>query len=150
MLCASPQPMDDNTKTPIPARKTRLRPNKSPSAPPTRINAPKKSPYDSTTHCTSTTVAPRLCCSAGRATLTTVLSINAMLEARIVAVRIHGPASSVQGTVATVEPVTADSSQGAFMIPYGCAEWRKGFGWQKTVGHCLAETHSSTFKRDLC
>ena len=38
------------------------------------------------------TVACRLVCSAGRATLTTVLSMKAMLEPRIVAARIQRPA----------------------------------------------------------
>jgi hypothetical protein len=35
-------------------------------------------------------VAPKLLCKAGSATFTTVLSINAMLDASIVATRIHG------------------------------------------------------------
>src|SRR5437763_1148091 len=43
------------------------------------------------THCTSTAVALRFVCSAGNATFTTVPSINAMLEARMVAASIHQP-----------------------------------------------------------
>src|SRR5260221_14007311 len=42
------------------------------------------------THWTSTRLALSSRCSAGRATFTTVPSMNAMLEARIVAARIHG------------------------------------------------------------
>src|SRR6266446_8172497 len=43
------------------------------------------------THCTSTAVALRLVCSAGSATFTTVPSMNAMLEARMVAARTQRP-----------------------------------------------------------
>ena len=46
----------------------------------------------STTHCTSASVAPSADCSAGSATLTTVPSMKAMLEPRMVAARIHGAA----------------------------------------------------------
>src|SRR3954470_16717869 len=62
----------------------------SPSDPPTSINEVNRSAYDSTTHCIAVTVAPRLDCSAGNARLTTVPSMNAMLEPRMVAARIHG------------------------------------------------------------
>src|SRR5580765_1347774 len=47
--------------------------------------------YASTTHCTWLTVACNEDCRAGRATLTTVPSINAMLEPRMVAASTHGP-----------------------------------------------------------
>ncbi len=51
------------------------------------------------------------------ATLTTVLSMKAMLEARIVAVRIHGPASGLHGA-ATLPDRMRVSSQGALICPY--------------------------------
>src|SRR5579863_2690159 len=94
MFEARPQPAEATAKIPTPTTKIRRRPNRSPSEPPTRINAPRNRPYDSTTHCTSTTVALKLACIAGRATFTTVLSMNAMLEPRIVAARTHGFALS--------------------------------------------------------
>ncbi len=43
------------------------------------------------THCTCASVAPSAVCSAGSATFTTVPSMNAMLEPRMVAARIHAP-----------------------------------------------------------
>jgi len=51
------------------------------------------------------------------ATLTTVLSMKAMLEARIVAVRIHGPASGLHGA-ATLADRMRVSSQGALICSY--------------------------------
>src|ERR1700674_6024185 len=60
------------------------------------------------------TVPWRLVWSAGNATLTTVLSMKAMLEPRIVAARIQRSACAVHGA-----PISADrsiaSSQGGFM-----------------------------------
>jgi hypothetical protein len=56
-------------------------------------------------------VALKLDCKAGNATLTTVPSINAMLDPRIAAARIHGPEPLAQGTIAALERMTA-SSQG--------------------------------------
>src|SRR4029450_2424380 len=52
------------------------------------------------THCTSTIVAFRLVCSAGNATFTTVPSMNAMLEARVVATSTQRPATFEQGALA--------------------------------------------------
>jgi hypothetical protein len=66
------------------------------------------------THCASITVAPRLDCKAGNATFTTVLSIKAMLDPRIAAVRIQVPARGGRGAVAGWDRIAA-SSQGAFM-----------------------------------
>jgi hypothetical protein len=43
------------------------------------------------THCTSANVARKLDCNAGSATLTTAPSMNAMLEARIVAAKTQRP-----------------------------------------------------------
>src|SRR3984893_14793111 len=117
MFGARPQPTEATAKTITPTRNIRLRPNRSPSEPPTRINAPRSNPYASTTHWMSVTVPRRLDWSAGSATLTTVLSIKAMLEPRIVTARIHGPASDVQGTVAYPDSIAA-SSHGGFIIAF--------------------------------
>src|SRR3954447_6790881 len=64
------------------------------------------------THWTSTTVAWRLDWSAGSATLTTVLSMNAMLEPRMVAARIQGPASGRQGARSRPVRMMASSQGG--------------------------------------
>src|SRR5438105_11903563 len=60
------------------------------------------------------TVALKVDCSAGSATLTTVLSMKAMLVPRIAAARIHGPDCGRHGRSAVAERIAA-SSQGAFM-----------------------------------
>src|SRR6266446_923496 len=88
MFGARPQPTEATAKTVTPTRNILLRPNRSPNEPPTRINAPRNNPYASTTHWMSMTVPPRLLCSAGKATFTTVLSMNAMLDPSIAAARI--------------------------------------------------------------
>src|SRR5215831_6033026 len=108
------QPIEANANRPVPRRKTRRRPTESPSAPPTRISADRNKPYDSTTHCTSTRVALRLDCSAGKATFTTVPSMNAMLEPRMVAARIQGDDSARHGLLQSPVRITA-SSHGCFM-----------------------------------
>src|SRR4030095_12978890 len=66
------------------------------------------------THCTSTMVAFRFVCSAGTATFTTVLSINAILEASVVATSTQRPASFEQGALARRERITL-SSQGSWI-----------------------------------
>src|SRR5438046_9626244 len=66
------------------------------------------------THCTSTMVAFRFVCSAGNATFTTVLSIKAMLEARVVATSTQRPASFEQGALAKRERITL-SLQGSWI-----------------------------------
>ena len=58
------------------------------------------------------TVAPRRVCSAGSATLTTVPSMKAMLEPRIVAASTHGPALGAQRPSAAPAAMTP-SSHGA-------------------------------------
>jgi hypothetical protein len=68
------------------------------------------------THCTSTIVAFRFVCSAGNATLTTVLSIKAILEARVVATSTQRPANFEQGALAGRERITL-SSQGSRVNP---------------------------------
>src|ERR1700721_242016 len=60
----------------------------------------------------SVTVPPRLDWSAGNATLTTVLSIKAMLEPRIVAARIHRPDVPGHGTSALTDRTSASSGAG--------------------------------------
>src|SRR5262249_26225173 len=52
------------------------------------------------THCTSAAVALRLVCNAGNATFTTVPSMNAMLDARMVAARIQRPRVFEHGAAA--------------------------------------------------
>jgi hypothetical protein len=54
----------------------------------------------------------QVCLKAGRATLTTVLSINALLEARIVTTRIQGPASVLHGAPALPDRIAASSHGG--------------------------------------
>src|SRR5438477_2971250 len=68
------------------------------------------------THCTSTMVAFRFACSAGNATFTTVLSINAMLEARVVATSTQRPARFEQGAAVGAERITL-WSHGSRMNP---------------------------------
>src|SRR5579862_9969157 len=113
MLSEKPQPAEATANATTPNKNIARRPTASPSAPPTRIRAERNNPYDSMTHCTSTTVAWRLDCRAGKATLTTVLSMNAMLEPRIVADRIHGRDFSRHGAAAPLR-ITA-SSHGCFI-----------------------------------
>src|SRR5438876_2084705 len=60
MFTETPQAIEAEAKSPTPSRNIRRRPKASPKAPPDKINAERNNPYDSTTHCTSTTVACRL------------------------------------------------------------------------------------------
>ena len=68
--------------------------------------------YASTTHWASTIVAWSSRWSAGSTTLTTVPSMNAMLDPRIVAASTHGAAARPQGEEAPAARACA-SSQGA-------------------------------------
>src|SRR5580693_7384401 len=115
MLEASPQPAEAAAKITTPSKNINRRPKRSPNEPPTKISAARNNPYDSTTHCRSTTVARKFACSAGNATFTTVLSINAMLDPSIVATRIHFRASAAQGTPPPAASITASSH--AVLIP---------------------------------
>src|SRR5258708_34967580 len=119
MLGAKPQAAEARAKSVTPSRNTRRRPRRSPSAPPTRISAERKSPYDSMTHCISTTLAWKALWNFGAATLTTVLSMKAMLEPRIVAARIHGPEFLAQGVAGRTGRMEI-SSQRALMIGRPC------------------------------
>ena len=94
---ASAQAAEDAAKTATPIAKIRRRPNRSASEPPTRTSAERKSAYASTTHCTLETEAWRSFWSTGSATLTTVPSMKAMLEPRIVAARTHRDVARLQG-----------------------------------------------------
>src|SRR5581483_3373284 len=96
------------------ATKTLRRPYRSPKAPPTRISAESSRAYLSTTHCTSTMSAWNAACKVGIATLTMVPSMNAMLEARMVAARTQLPSSLEQEAAATPDRITA-SSQGVLI-----------------------------------
>src|SRR6267378_1322589 len=60
------------------------------------------------------TVAPKLDCRAGNATLTTVPSMKAMLVPRMAAARTHGPDSGSQGA-SSAPKRTAASSHGGFI-----------------------------------
>src|SRR5260370_18764152 len=114
MLAARPHAADAITNTTTPARNMRRRPNRSPIEPHSRISALRNSAYDSITHCTSITVPPRLLWRAGRATFTTVLSMKAMLDPRIVTTRIHGSAAFAQSARGLPDSITA-WSQGGFI-----------------------------------
>src|SRR5580692_2050897 len=114
MFGDKPHHTDAIVKTITPIRKARRRPNKSPIEPPTRMSAPRSRPYDSITHCASITVAPRLDWRAGNATFTIVLSMKAMLDARIAAARIHVP--SAGGLEAEGPDRIASSSQGGLTV----------------------------------
>ena len=81
------------------------------------------------THCTSTIVAFRFACSAGNATFTTVPSMNAMLEARVVAASTQRPARFEQGAAAGSERITL-SSHGSRRI-----------GNMVTVHYCPGSSH---------
>ncbi len=112
MLEERPHHTEAALKSVTPIANTRLRPNRSPAAPPTSSNADRKSANDSMTHCASNTVALNSRCSAGSAMLATVPSMKAMLEARMVAARTHGAAAGVQGALAGAARAPA-SSQGS-------------------------------------
>src|SRR6266480_5142797 len=118
MLEADPQAIEAAAKIPTPTKNIDRRPNKSPREPPTRIKAPSNNPYDSTTHCTPTTVAWSFDWIDGRAIFTTVLSMKAMLEPRMVAARIQLPAWVSQGASALADRITASSHGGLMMATY--------------------------------
>ncbi len=115
MLDARPHHSEAAVNSTTPMENTRLRPKRSPAAPPTSSSAPRKSAKDSTTHCASDTVAPKSACKAGSAMLTTVPSMKTMLDARIVAARIHGPTCGGHETAAGALNTTA-SSHGGFVL----------------------------------
>src|SRR5580658_4739107 len=85
MFRARPHHADAAANTATPKTYTLRRPKISPSDPPTSSSAANIRAYDSTIHCTSATDAWKAFCRAGSATLTTVPSINAMLDPRMVA-----------------------------------------------------------------
>ncbi|AXE87553.1 hypothetical protein C1703_21365 [Streptomyces sp. Go-475] len=74
-----------------PTTNTFRRPNRSPSAPPSRISPASVTMYALTVHCRAARSASRSRPMRGRATLTTVESSSAMLEPRTVVSRIHRP-----------------------------------------------------------
>ncbi len=92
------------------------------------------------THCTSTIVAFRFAWSEGNATFTTVLSMNAMLEASVVAANTQGPEDLGQGAVAGRERIML-ASQGS---------WRTGNIFQsvRLIREQLLTNNRVRFARD--
>ena len=96
------------------------------------------------THCTSMIVAFRFACSAGNATFTTVPSMNAMLEARIVATSTQRALDFGHGAVAGRDRITF-SSQGSPKIAnifsaYHCSRWCSPNGFPKLIlAKCAVE-----------
>ena len=115
MSGARPHQTEASANRATPALKIRLRPCLSPSAPPTSSSAASSRAYDSTTHCTSATDASMSACSAGSATLTTVPSMNTMLEPRIVTARTYGCDDFAHGDAA-VRHRTTPLSQGCMTM----------------------------------
>ena len=91
---ATAQTRDASPNHVVPTRKTRRRPKRSPSVPPTRTNAARVSVYALTVHVSWATPAPRSPPIAGRAMLTTVASRNAIEEPRTVAASTQRPRES--------------------------------------------------------
>src|SRR5713226_3067931 len=77
------------------------------------MRAARKSEYASTIHCTSVVVALSSLWMTGNATLTTVPSIKAMLDPRMVATSTHPPTFGAQGIASGAERITP-SSHGDF------------------------------------
>ncbi len=76
---------DASPKSVTPSVNIRTSPKMSPSEPPRRISEPSVSRYASTTHCCEASPPPRSRWIAGSATFTTVMSMNAIDDPRIVA-----------------------------------------------------------------
>ena len=79
---ANPQSSDATVKSTRPARKTRLRPIRSPARPPSSRKPPKRSAYALTTHCRPDSDIPRSVWIDGSATFTIVASRITMNWAR--------------------------------------------------------------------
>src|SRR6266851_2473801 len=105
---AAPHHTEASANTTTPAVKTLRLPYRSPSEPPTSSSAERNSAYASTTHCTSAPLACSPVCRAGRATLTTVLSINAMLDPSTVATSTQTPPSGADADT-RFEKISASS-----------------------------------------
>src|SRR6266568_2525628 len=86
------------------------------------------------THWTSTRLALSSRCSAGRATFTTVPSMNAMLEARIVAARIHGAVVGAHGVGHGAARMTPASEGGGGNPLIACQYQRENSGTPPTGG----------------
>src|SRR6188768_3034315 len=99
-----------------PAVKTLRRPRRSPSDPPVSSNAASVTAYDSTTHWMSLSDAPNADWSAGSATLTTVPSMKARLDPRIVAASTHAPRPLSLPVAAALR--IAASSHGGLVIDH--------------------------------
>ena len=89
VVCDSPQASDPSTNTTSPVVKNRLRPNRSPSAPPVSMNDAKVRVYASISHCSCDTPAPSERWMVGRATFTTRLSSMGMNSPNTMVIRTH-------------------------------------------------------------
>ena len=119
-----PQLTEETVKIMMPVMNTFLRPNLSPSEPPTKISAASISKYAFNIQKMSVPSAPKSSCNDGRITLRAVLSIKAMLEASIVEVRIHRPVVEASVTTGEEEGFTklwlvVTPCTGLAMISYG-------------------------------
>src|SRR4029077_14163678 len=85
------------------------------------------------THCTSTIVAFRFVCSAANATFTTVLSIKAILEARVVATSTQRPANFEQGALAGRERITLSSQGSRIDVSMTCVLLLPGWSQYRPV-----------------
>ena len=94
------QAADASANMPTPIAKMRRRPKWSPNAPPTSSSAANNKAYDSTTHCAWKAVARKSRWMAGKATLTTVPSMKAMLEPTMAAASTQGREACGYGVVA--------------------------------------------------
>jgi hypothetical protein len=91
---ARPHSSDAEANQATPTMKTRRRPYRSPSAPPSRIRLASVSVYPLTVHCRPDSAAPRSAPIAGNATLTTVASSIARPEPSTAANSTQRPAAS--------------------------------------------------------
>src|SRR5271169_5048019 len=103
MFGERPHQTDAAAKTVVPKTNMRRRPKRSPAAPPAKRNAERQSVYALTSHWITTTEVARSVSIAGKATLTTDSSTNAMLDARIAATNTHGFALAPQFRAAGID-----------------------------------------------
>ena len=94
---ARAQASEASANTTVPVSNSRRRPNRSPAAPPTRISEPRKRVYPFTTHCSAPRLASSPRCITGSAIVTTVASMNAIAEARMVAASTHRRDAATHG-----------------------------------------------------
>ena len=90
---ASAHRQDAAVNQTVPTTNTRRRPKRSPAAPPSRISAASVMVYPVTVHCRPVNEEPRSVPIAGSAMVTTVLSMPARAEPRMVARTTQRPAA---------------------------------------------------------